>query len=107
MIIFIFYDIYIQKIINMNKNKIKITESDLHTIISETLKRIIKEDFDYNYGSKQIADLKEIYQHALQIKHICKENNFNEYGPVESHIYQYATQIMNECINLKKELLQQ
>lgn len=79
-------------------NKIKISENELKQIINESVIGILKENFDYNYGSRNIEIIREIYQLSLKIDKIAKD-----FG--ETPISLYTEDIMKRCIELKKNLL--
>ena len=53
--------------------KIKISENELKQIINESVISILKEDFDYNYGSRNIEIIREIYQLSLKIEKIAED----------------------------------
>lgn len=79
-------------------NKIKISGDELKQIINESVISILKEDFDYNYGSRNIEIIREIYQLALKIDKIAED-----FG--ETPISLYTEDIMKRCMELKKNLL--
>lgn len=79
-------------------NKIKINGNELKQIINESVISMLKEDFDYNYGSRNIEIIREIYQLALKIDKIAED-----FG--ETPISLYTEDIMKRCIELKKNLL--
>ena len=79
-------------------NEFKINKSTLKQIVNESIKNILKEDYDYNYGSQNIAIIREIYQLALKIEKIAEE-----FG--ETPINLYTEDIRNLCITLKKNLI--
>ena len=79
-------------------NKIKISGNELKQIINESVISILKEDFDYNYGSRNIEIIREIYQLALKIDKIAED-----FG--ETPISLYTEDIMKRCIEFKKNLV--
>lgn len=79
-------------------NKIRICENELKQIINESVMDILKEYFDYNYGSKNIEIIREIYKLSLKINEISED-----FG--ETPISLYTKNIMERCIELKKNLL--
>lgn len=79
-------------------NKIRISENELKQIINESVMGILKENFDYNYGSRNIEIIREIYQLTLKIDKIAED-----FG--ETPISRYTEDIMKRCIELKKNLL--
>ena len=78
--------------------KIRISENELKQIINESVMNILKEDFDYNYGSRNIEIIREIYQLSLKIDKIAED-----FG--ETPISLYTEDIMKCCVELKKNLL--
>lgn len=79
-------------------NKIKISGNELKQIINESVINILKENFDYNYGSRNIEIIREIYQLSLKIDKIAED-----FG--ETPISLYTEEIMKRCMELKKNLL--
>jgi hypothetical protein len=79
-------------------NKIKINGNELKQIINESVISILKENFDYNYGSRNIEIIREIYQLSLKIDKIAED-----FG--ETPISLYTEDIMKLCMELKKNLL--
>lgn len=79
-------------------DKIKISENELKQIINESVMSILKENFDYNYGSRNIEIIREIYQLSLKIDKIAED-----FG--NTPISLYTEDIMNLCMELKKNLL--
>jgi hypothetical protein len=79
-------------------DKIKISENELKQIINESVMSILKENFDYNYGSRNIEIIREIYQLSLKIDKIAED-----FG--KTLISLYTEDIMNLCIELKENLL--
>jgi hypothetical protein len=79
-------------------NKIRIDENTLKSIINESINKILKEDFDYDYGSQNIMMIRKIYQLALKISEIAESFSTNPIGI-------YADEILNHCITLKKNLI--
>lgn len=79
-------------------NKIRISENELKQIVNESVISILKENFDYNYGSRNIEIIREIYQLSLKIDKIAE--NFGE-----TPISLYTEDIMKRCMELKKNLL--
>lgn len=79
-------------------NKIRISENELKQIVNESVISILKENFDYNYGSRNIEIIREIYQLSLKIDKIAE--NFGE-----TPISLYTEDIMKCCMELKKNLL--
>lgn len=79
-------------------NKIKINGNELKQIINESVISILKENFDYNYGSRNIEIIREIYQLSLKIDKIAED-----FG--ETPISLYTEEIMKRCMELKKNLL--
>jgi hypothetical protein len=79
-------------------DKIRISENELKQIINESVMSILKENFDYNYGSRNIEIIREIYQLSLKIDKIAED-----FG--NTPISLYTEDIMNLCMELKKNLL--
>ena len=79
-------------------NMIKISGNELKQIINESVINILKENFDYNYGSRNIEIIREIYQLSLKIDKIAED-----FG--ETPISLYTEDIMKRCMELKKNLL--
>ena len=79
-------------------NKIRIGENELKQIVNESVISILKENFDYNYGSRNIEIIREIYQLSLKIDKIAED-----FG--ETPISLYTEDIMKRCMELKKNLL--
>lgn len=79
-------------------DKIRISENKLKQIINESVMGILKENFDYNYGARNIEIIREIYQLSLKIDKIAED-----FG--KTPISLYTEDIMNLCIELKKNLL--
>ena len=78
--------------------KIKISESELKQIINKSVMNILKEDFDYNYGSRNIEIIREIYQLSLKIDKIAED-----FG--ETPISLYTEDIMKHCLELNRNLI--
>lgn len=89
----------------MAKRTVRLTESELKKIINESVKKIVKEDFDYNYGSEDVKNLREIYQLAIQIEEICNKSQLGQYNYDIDFIKDWANQIMEECMRLKKKII--
>lgn len=90
----------------MNRKKtIRLTESELKRVINESVTKILKEDFDYNYGSEDVKNLREIYQLAIQIEELCNKSQLGQYNYDRDFIKDWANQIMEECMRLKKIIL--
>lgn len=53
--------------------KIRISENELKQIINESVTDTLKEDFDYNYGLRNIEIIREIYQLSLKIDKIAED----------------------------------
>jgi hypothetical protein len=79
-------------------SKVRISENELKQIINESVMGILKENFDYNYESRNIEIIREIYQLSLKIDKIAED-----FG--KTPISLYTEDIMNLCIELKKNLL--
>ena len=89
------------------KNMVSIKENEFKKIIAESIKKVLKEDFDYNYGSEEIKDLRQIYQLANQIYELCEKNDFAKYNSDGSLITDWSNKIMDECLVLKDIILKQ
>ena len=79
-------------------DKIRIDENTLKNIINESVNKILKEEYDYNYGSQNIMLIRKIYQLALKISEIAESFSTNPIGI-------YADEILNHCMTLKKNLI--
>ena len=65
--------------IYMEKNIIKLTESDLKNIIKESVKQYMKESFDeYDYFEHQLSSYKEEKEIYKALYDYLLENNINE-----------------------------
>lgn len=82
------------------KNRININKNNIEYIISESIKKILKENYDYNHNSKDIEELRHIYNMTLQLEQYIENSGFEN-----SPLVEYTTKILNYCVEQKKRIL--
>ena len=76
---------------------IQITNQHIHSIISESIQKILKENMDA--AQTDLDNLKRIYNMALQLENFANECSFGN-----SPIVEYTEAIMQYCIEQKKRI---